>query len=160
MEVIFSMVDKLYDLQNGYKFYLKIRRNIAVIRGDSATGKSFIFSQIKALQAWNDDPNCTDKFDEFLIVNTDEGVLLFLQSEVHDKIIAIDRYDFFASKYPELSDKAVQSCKNNHVIICGRGCAPQNIARNNDYGILVYNTDKKRFRIRYLFSMDDLLTED
>lgn len=152
------MFERTYNLLNGDTFYLKIRRNVAVIEGDSASGKSYIISQIKTLQAGNDIPGSTCNFEEFFILNTEESILFFLGIEIKGKIIVIDRYDYFVKKYPELLNKITQVCSSNYLVICGRGYIPH-ITRNNDYGVLEYNAAKKQFYIRYIYSMDSLLNE-
>ncbi len=113
-----------------YKF--SIERNITILRGDSATGKTTLIDMIYSYQLEGENSGVVVNSDKKCIVLTSYNWQVNLQ-QIHDSIIFIDEGGDFVSSV-EFA-KAIQNTDNYYVIVSRMSLAALPYSVNEIYGI-------------------------
>lgn len=121
-----------------YKFTAE--RNITILRGDSATGKTTLIEMIAAYQQNGEKSGVTVSADKPLVVLTEPNWQLIL-SAVRDSIVFIDEGEEFVRS--KAFAEAVQASDNYYVIATRSSLFQLPYSINEIYGIK--NTTRKRY---------------
>ena len=114
------------------KYNFTVRRNITVIRGDSATGKTVLIEMVREYYENGEDSGITLQCDKQCAVLSGQNWETQL-SAIHDSIVFIDEGSRFVSSKDFAA--AIQKTDNYYVIVTREGLSALPYSINEIYGI-------------------------
>lgn len=134
---------------NRVHFYLEVKRNITIIQGDSATGKSTLIDLISAHQRLEAGSGVTVKCERPCIVLMDIGWEAFL-ADLHEHIVFVDEnMPYIKSK--EFAD-AVNSSDNYFVIIYRDSLSQLSYSLEEIYGMRGSRDSQKFVKAKRIYN--------
>lgn len=129
---------------NNKEYDIKLRGNITVVNGDSASGKSLVVHKLSEFKARNNKGMTPYSIDNIFIVNMDNKDKIL---EQHDKLIIIDRAEMIMT--PDLAYFINRDSENRYLVYSR---APIGIEVSPNYYANMID-ENGVLKIRYLYSV-------